>query len=132
MTNLETVQTIYAAFGRGDVPAILEHLSEDVQWEHLLKDHYGIPYYLPGSGRAHVMRFFEALSAIDLTRFEPVNLLVGGDQVVALIHVSVTNKKTGKKLDDYEAHVWSFNARGQATHFRHLVDTHAHFLANQP
>ena len=26
MSNVDTVQEIYAAFGRGDVPAILEHL----------------------------------------------------------------------------------------------------------
>jgi ketosteroid isomerase-like protein len=32
-TYLETVQSIYQAFGRGDVPAILSRLSPDVQWE---------------------------------------------------------------------------------------------------
>src|SRR5262245_1914869 len=33
MTPLETVQTIYAAFGRGDVPAIIDLVSDDVEWE---------------------------------------------------------------------------------------------------
>ena len=32
-TALTTVQTIYAAFGRGDIPAILDTLDADVQWE---------------------------------------------------------------------------------------------------
>jgi len=34
MTSKETVLERYAAFGRGDVPAILEHLAPDVEWEY--------------------------------------------------------------------------------------------------
>jgi hypothetical protein len=33
MSNAATVQGIYEAFGRGDIPAILDHLSEDVVWD---------------------------------------------------------------------------------------------------
>ena len=29
---LQTVQAIYAAFGRGDIPALLEQLHADVNW----------------------------------------------------------------------------------------------------
>jgi ketosteroid isomerase-like protein len=32
-TLISTVQSMYAAFGRGDVPGILAHLSPDVSWE---------------------------------------------------------------------------------------------------
>jgi hypothetical protein len=30
--NVKTVQEGYAAFGRGDVPAILELLTDDIEW----------------------------------------------------------------------------------------------------
>lgn len=33
MAPIETVQQIYAAFGRGDVPFILSQLADDVEWE---------------------------------------------------------------------------------------------------
>ena len=33
VSNLATVRGIYAAFGRGDIPAILDALAEDVEWE---------------------------------------------------------------------------------------------------
>ncbi len=33
MSNLATIQGIYEAFGKGDVPAILEVLDERVEWE---------------------------------------------------------------------------------------------------
>jgi ketosteroid isomerase-like protein len=31
-TNMERVQQMYAAFGRGDVPAILNALAPDATW----------------------------------------------------------------------------------------------------
>lgn len=130
--NIQTVQEIYAAFGRGDVPYILERLSEDVEWEHDVPDNHGIPYFLPGQGRPHVMKFFQALADVELPRFEPFNLLAGANQVVGLIRVTLVNKKTGKRFDDYEAHVWTFSPRGQVIGFRHIIDTHSHWLANQP
>lgn len=32
MTPIERVQQIHAAFGRGDIPAILAALADDVEW----------------------------------------------------------------------------------------------------
>jgi ketosteroid isomerase-like protein len=32
MSNVATVQSIYEAFGRGDIPAILDRISDDVIW----------------------------------------------------------------------------------------------------
>lgn len=34
MAHTETARAIYDAFGRGDVPAILDHLADDVEWEY--------------------------------------------------------------------------------------------------
>lgn len=31
--HLDTVSAIYAAFGKGDIPGIIQHLSDNVQWE---------------------------------------------------------------------------------------------------
>jgi ketosteroid isomerase-like protein len=33
VSNLATVQGIYEAFAKGDIPAILDVLAEDVEWE---------------------------------------------------------------------------------------------------
>ena len=32
MSPIETVQKMYAAFGKGEVPAILACLADDVEW----------------------------------------------------------------------------------------------------
>lgn len=41
--NRETVIGIYEAFGRGDVPWILDRLDDDVEWEPGIRD-TGLPY----------------------------------------------------------------------------------------
>jgi uncharacterized protein len=33
MSNIETVKGVYEAFGRGDIPAILEVIADDIEWE---------------------------------------------------------------------------------------------------
>lgn len=129
MSNIETVQAIYAAFGVGDVPAILEHLADDVAWE------YGqgptdVPWLQPRQGRAAARGFFEALGALEFHKFEPTKLLQGDDAVVALIDVEFTVSATGRRVSERdEIHVWHFGADGKVTRFRHGADTHAHDVA---
>lgn len=81
MSHIETVQAIYAAFGRGDVPAILGHLAADVEWEYGNKD-AGVPWLKPRRGRDSVVEFFQALGAVDFTKFEPKTMLAQGNLVL--------------------------------------------------
>src|SRR4051794_41749268 len=58
--NLDTVRGAYEAFGRGDVPAVLAILADDVAW--------AVPPPLPQAGDAHgpdeVGAFFHGLGAL--------------------------------------------------------------------
>jgi len=68
--NVGTVAAIYDAFGRGDVPAILDRPSDDVQWEQGIRE-TAIPYYVPGVGKEHVVSFYGNLGAtLELSQFE--------------------------------------------------------------
>src|SRR3954451_5457164 len=52
-----TVGAIYEAFGRGDVPAILERLAEDVAWDPWpdnFAQRAGVPHLVARHGRDHV------------------------------------------------------------------------------
>lgn len=121
-SHVPTVQTIYAAFARGDVPAILDRLAPDVDWEH----DWGAPplaLYQPRRGRDAVPGFFGLLAALEFRRFDVANLLEGGDQVMGLIHLEVMVKATGRVVRDLEAHLWTFGADGRVARFRHLCDT---------
>jgi uncharacterized protein len=132
MNNLATVQQIYQAFGRGDVPAIVETLTENVEWEHDAVDH-GIPWLVPGRGKSHVLSFFGVVQKeLEISRFDVTSILGGGDQIVAVISIEATVRSTGKRVRDFELHFWTFDERGKVSKFRHVVDTHQHWLAAQP
>jgi ketosteroid isomerase-like protein len=131
MTQTETIQEIYQAFGRGDVPAIIERLADDVDWEHDAPDH-DIPWLKPGRGKPHVLAFFAVIaSQLSITRFELKGLLTGADQVVAMIGIDAKVISTGKTFTDLEAHLWTFAPNGKVARFRHLTDTHQHWLASR-
>jgi ketosteroid isomerase-like protein len=122
------VQTVYEAFGRGDVPTILDQLADDVEWD-LDAPSYGVPIYEPGTGKGHVQRFFESLQDLDFARFEPTNFLTGGNQVAVTIHVEATVKATGRSVKALEVHLWTFGDDGKVSRFFHVIDRHAFVLA---
>jgi len=133
MTNTETVREIYAAFGRGDIPAILDALADDVRWEHWPDgsgaQRHGVPWLAERTGRDDVAGFFASLAALDIHAFEPVELLTGERTVAAVIHIDMTVRATGERIRDREVHLWSFGDDGRVTEFGHVVDTAKHVEA---
>jgi ketosteroid isomerase-like protein len=134
MSNIATVQSIYEAFGRGDIPAILDRLADDVVWEAWDGDNTaqdaGVPWALARSGREGVAGFFQDVAAgLEFHGFEPRNLLEGGNQVAATISIDVTAKATGERFQDEEIHLWTFDGNGKLTGLRHYLDTAKHIKA---
>src|SRR5256885_16262158 len=96
-TNTSIVQQAYAAFGRGDIPALLGSLDEKVDW---------VPVYGAGGhvltsgrrqGRAAVGTFFQQIAqSYKFSVFEPREFVEQGDKVVALGHYTATVNKTGR------------------------------------
>ena len=133
MSHIETVQEIYAAFGRGDVPAILDHLAGDVRWEHWPDgsgaQRHGVPWLAERTGPEEVGEFFASLAALDIHAFAPRAFLAGDGTVAAVIDLDATVVATGERFRDVEIHLWSFGADGRVTAFRHFVDTVKHVEA---
>lgn len=131
MSNLQTVQDIYAAFGRGDIPAILARLAENVEWDYSYANApSGIPWFQSRYGKAGVVGFFESLEALEITKFMPRGYAEGRDLVVALFDVEATVRQTGKRISDTDqAHVWRLDGAGKVIAFRHCADTLQYLMA---
>jgi ketosteroid isomerase-like protein len=134
VSNAQSVQTIYEAFGRGDVPAILDLMSDSVEWEQWEGSNNGqdagVPWLVRRSGKDGVAAFFQALAEnLEVHSFVPVNLLEGGGQVAATISIDGTVTKTGERFQDEEIHLWTFDESGKVTGFRHYTDTAKHIEA---
>jgi uncharacterized protein len=128
MSNVETIQQLYEAFGRGDIPAILERLAEDIRWEHHptgnAAQDQDVPYMRARSGLEAVGGFFQDIQKdFELNSFNPYSFLEGEGRVAVLIEVDLTIKSTGKRLQDEEIHLWEFGSDGKVVSHRHFLDT---------
>ena len=124
--NIECVKNIYAAFGRGDVPSILEALHPDIDWEAGAQPtRVAIPWIRPGRGREAVVAFFEALR--DTLRFEAFEVLAvmgAGEWVVGLVRLEAVHLGTGRRvIENSEAHIWRFVPHGRIVAMRHGADS---------
>ena len=131
-TPTETVAAVYEAFGRGDVPFILDQLSNDVSFDADWIDNHaqaaGVEHLMPRRGPAQVADFFAVIGTWQVHDFQVLDLVGSGDRVVAEVRAEFT-LPNGRRLADEELHLWSFNADGKVTRFRHYVDTAKHLEA---
>jgi uncharacterized protein len=121
--HVATVLDMYQAFGRGDVPAILDHLADDVEWDHGVRD-TGLPWLVPGRGKGHVAAFFSALGAgLEFTIFDPTTIAEAADTVVVVVREEARARATGRVVEeDLWVHLWTFGPDGKVAAFRHIGD----------
>ena len=125
MSNVDTVKEIYAAFGRGDVPAILDHLDQNVEWE-TTTEVPGVPWLAPQHGKANVPGFFESLAPLQITRFEPRTFFAAdGDKVFVIIHFEADHNGKHYTIPN-NGHLWEFGADGKVVRYDHITDTATH------
>jgi len=134
VSNIATVQSLYEAFGRGDIPAILDMQSDDVTWEtwdgQNAGQDAGVPWLQVRRGKDGVGAFFQDLAeGLEFHSFEPRNLLEGGNQVAATLAIDATAKATGERFQDEEIHLWTFDDAGKVSGLRHYADTAKHIRA---
>ena len=86
--NLKTIQSVYEAFGRGDVAAILETLTDDVDWASEAADPAGAPWYGVRRGRDAVAAFFEAFgSTMEVEEFTPPSFAANDTEVLTVVRM---------------------------------------------
>jgi ketosteroid isomerase-like protein len=121
--NKEIARALYAAFGRGDIGAVLATLAPDVQWTEAEGGPYGGVSVGPDAVLANV--FMKLGGEWDGYAAVPQQFVAEGDTVVALGEYSGTYKATGKSFKAPFAHVWTFRD-GKAIAFRQHTDTAVH------
>ena len=120
--KIEAVQRLYAAYGRGDVDAVLAELADDVDWAAEAAS-TSVPWYGAYRGKSDVPRFFKEIgSNVDVTEFALVGCTSNETDVVATIHWSYTVHATGKTAAMYMQHWWRF-ADGKIVFFRGSEDS---------
>jgi len=122
--NIATVRGIYEAFGKGDVPAILEQLTDDVDWAAETSSD-AAPWYGMRKGKDEVVGFFQAIGGtVDVSVFNPKSFASNDDEVMVLIDFTMKSKETGREAAMQIFHYWHFRD-GKVDHYRGTEDTAA-------
>jgi uncharacterized protein len=115
-----TIASLYEAFARGDVPAVLAALSPNISWTEAEGFPYGGTYVGPDAVLQNV--FAKLGSEWDGYAAVPNELIASADTVVALGEYSGTYKATGKSFKAPFVHVWKFDGE-KAISFSQHTDT---------
>lgn len=98
--NLALVQSLYAAFGRGDMPTIIGALAADIEWS-FPGPREVIPFAGTHRGVPEVIEFFIRLSdVLEFEKLEPQQFIAEGDKVVVVGTSRVRNKASGRAADN--------------------------------
>ena len=121
-SNLELVNGLYEAFGRGDVPAVLGAFDAQIVWREADSFLYadGNPYVGPQAVAAGV--FQRIVSDVDGFAVVPQCFTEGADTVVVEGRYRGTMKSTGTPVDAQFAHVWQVRD-GRIVRFQQYTDT---------
>jgi len=120
--NIKTIQSVYEAFGRGDLPAILDAVTDDVDWASDASS-TEVPWWGVRHGKDEVTDFFVKLAdATEVTEFTPLELIGEGDTVLTVVRFGVKAKESGREATMLLHHYWKFRD-GKACYVRSSEDT---------
>ena len=120
--NVTLVQSLYAAFGRGDIVAVIAGLAPEIDWQSVgRKTDY--PAFGPRKGAAQVQDFFQIVAENEeFADFSPREFYPADDKVFVLGSYTVKMKKTGKPVACEWVHVFTLRD-GMVTRWREHTDT---------
>ena len=120
-TNLDIMNEAYAAFARGDIPAILAIFDPKAELE--IAGPKAIPWAGSYRGPEGAGKYFAAIEAeSDVEAFEPHTFLAQGDKVVVLGVETIRSKRTGRSYETHWVHAFTL-ATGRIINFREYCDT---------
>jgi ketosteroid isomerase-like protein len=123
VSGVKIVSDVYEAFGRGDVPTVLEAMDPGIRWH----EAEGNPYMPSGEalvGHDAILNDLFMKLGEDWDDFAvlPGSFHDAGDVVVVEARYSGTHRATGKPLDAQVCHIWTLKD-GKVTKFQQYVDT---------
>jgi ketosteroid isomerase-like protein len=120
--KLDTVGQLYEAFGRGDVAAILDALTDDVDWatetSSLVAPWYGVRH-----GKDAVSRFLDGFSStMEVDEIKPVSFAANDTEVLTVVQLKARTRSTGRTVAMHLHHVFGFRD-GKIAYYRGTEDS---------
>ena len=120
--NIKTIMGVYEAFGRGDVAAILDVVTSDVDWA-AEADPAVAPWHGVRHGQQAVAAFFaEFGSTMEVEEFTPVSIAANDTDVLSVVQFRARSRATGKTAAMNLHHFFKFRD-GKIAYYRGTEDT---------
>jgi ketosteroid isomerase-like protein len=120
--NIKTIMGVYEAFGRGDVAAILDAVTSDVDWA-AEADPAVAPWHGVRHGRDAVATFFTEFGAtMEVEEFTPVSLAANDTDVLTVVRFRARSRSTGRTAEMNLHHYFKFRD-GKIAYYRGTEDT---------
>jgi uncharacterized protein len=121
--NVKVIQGVYEAFGRGDVAAILEAVTDDVDWASEAADAKAAPWYGVRRGRVGVAAFFDGFgSTMEVEEFTPTVFAATDTEVLTVVHFRARVRASGQSVTMDLHHRFTFRD-GKIAYYRGTEDT---------
>ena len=120
--NVEVMKALYEAFGRGDVPTVINAMDDGIEW-HQAESNPSYPGHAFIGPQQVLEGVFARLAEFEDLRIEPHRFIDAGDTVVVQARYRASSHQaTGKPLDVQGAHVWDLRD-GKVVRFQQYIDT---------
>lgn len=120
--QVQIVQGLYAAFGRADMPAILNLLDEQVDW-HFVGRPQDVPFAGQRLGHQQMVDFFITIAkTCEVLEFGPHEVIPMGEHVLVLGHERVLVKNNNRLFETDWAHLFTVR-EGKIVRMREFYDT---------
>ena len=120
--KIKTIAQVYDAFGRGDVAAILDAVTDDVEWSAETTS-VAAPWYGVRHGKDAVAAFFAAFgSAMEVEEFTPISFAANDTDVLTVVRFRARSRSTGKTAAMDLHHYFKFR-EGKIAYYRGTEDT---------
>jgi uncharacterized protein len=120
--NIKTITAVYEAFGRGDVAAILDAVTDDVDWAAEAASS-AAPWYGVRHGKGAVAAFFSDFgSTMEVEEFTPVSFAANDTDVLTVVRFRARSRGTGRTAQMNLHHYFKFRD-GKIAYYRGTEDT---------
>ena len=120
--KIKTIAQVYDAFGRGDVAAILDAVTDDVEWSAETTS-VAAPLYGVRHGKDAVAAFFAAFgSAMEVEEFTPISFAANDTDVLTVVRFRARSRSTGKTAAMDLHHYFKFR-ESKIAYYRGTEDT---------
>jgi ketosteroid isomerase-like protein len=122
-SNIDVVRSAYEKFGSGNIPELLELMSDEINWT--VPAIENARFSGPRQGKDSVNEFFQLLAEEeDFRRFEPLEFIAQDDKVVVLGETAATVKASGNEYETDWVHVFHLRD-GKIAEFQEFFDSAA-------